>query len=250
VHVDDARDVEPGRERGHWGIVTRTAFRAIGDSYPAWMPCRRFAALAVPALAVAAAAVVLPHTPAGLRELLLDAGPVAPVVALAAWVVLTPALFPGTVLAAAGGLAFGAAGGAALAFAGALAGGATAFAVARFAARGATGRLVARSPRLARLDALVERRGFAAVLAARLTPGVPATGLHYVAGASRVRVGSFIAAMAVAAPLRTVPYAVLGTGLASGSIVALAVAGGSIVLGAIASAVLVRHLVRAAPAGA
>ena len=218
-------------------IVTRTAFRAIGDSYPAWMPCRRFAALAVPALAVAAAAVVLPHTPAGLRELLLDAGPVAPVVALTAWVVLTPALFPGTVLAAAGGLAFGAAGGAALAFAGALAGGATA-------------RLVARSPRLARLDALLERRGFAAVLAARLTPGVPATGLHYVAGASRVRVGSFIAAMAVAAPLRTVPYAVLGTGLASGSIVALAVAGGSIVLGAIASAVLVRHLVRAAPAGA
>jgi uncharacterized membrane protein YdjX (TVP38/TMEM64 family) len=230
-------------------IVTRTAFREIGDSYPGRMTRRRLAALAVPALAVAAAAVVLPHTPAGLRELLLDAGPVAPLLALAAWVVLTPALFPGAVLAAAGGLTFGAAGGAALAFAGALAGGATAFAVARYSARGATGRLVARSPRLARLDVLLERRGFAAVLAARLTPGVPATGLNYVAGASRVRVGSFIGAMAVAAPLRTVPYAVLGTGLASGSIVTLAVAGGSILLGAIASAGLVRHLVRA-PAGA
>lgn len=230
-------------------IVTRTGFRATGGSYPAWMPCRRLAALAVPALAVAAAAVLLPHTPAGLREVLLSAGPAAPVVALAAWVILTPVLFPGTVLAAAGGLAFGAAGGAALAFAGALAGGVAAFAVARATARGGTRRLVARSPRLARIDAILERRGFAAILAARLTPGVPATGLHYVAGASRVRLGSFVAAMAVAAPLRTVPYAVLGTGVASGSILTLIVAGGSIALGALASAVLVRHILRAAPAG-
>jgi uncharacterized membrane protein YdjX (TVP38/TMEM64 family) len=70
-----------------------------------------------------------------------------------------------------------------------------------------------------------------------------------VAGASRVRVGSFIAAMVVAAPLRTVPYAVLGTGLASGSILTVVIAGGSIVLGAIASGVLLRRLVHAAPAG-
>ena len=56
--------------------------------------------------------------------------------------------------------------------------------------------------------------------------------------------------MAVAAPLRTGPYAVLGTGLASGSLLTLAVAAGSIVLGAVASAVLVRHLLRAVPAGA
>jgi uncharacterized membrane protein YdjX (TVP38/TMEM64 family) len=228
--------------------VACTGFRAIGGSYPAWMPRRRLVILLVPAvLAVVAAAVLLPHTPGGLRELLLSAGPAAPLVALAAWVALTVVLFPGTVLAAAGGLAFGAAGGAALAFGGALAGGVAAFALARAAARGGTSRLVARSPRLARVDALLERRGFAAVLAARLTPGVPATGLHYVAGASRVRLGSFVAAMAVAAPLRTVPYAVLGTGVASGSILTLAVAGGSIVLGAMASAVLVRHVLRATP---
>jgi uncharacterized membrane protein YdjX (TVP38/TMEM64 family) len=213
------------------------------------MPCRRLAALFVAAAAVAAAAVLLPHTPAGLRELLLSAGTAAPAVALVAWIVLTPALFPGTVLAAAGGLAFGGAGGAAVAFGGALAGGIAAFTVARAVARGGTGRLVGRSAKLARIDSLLERRGFAAILAARLTPGVPATGLHYVAGASRVRLGSFVAAMAVGAPLRTVPYAVLGTGVASGSILTLLVAGGSIVVGAIASGVLVRHLLRAAPAG-
>jgi uncharacterized membrane protein YdjX (TVP38/TMEM64 family) len=71
-----------------------------------------------------------------------------------------------------------------------------------------------------------------------------------VAGASRVRPGAFVAAMAVAAPLRTVPYAVLGTAVASGSMATLVVAGGSIAIGAIASAVLVRHIVRASPAGA
>ena len=209
---------------------------------------RAAAALALAAMAVAAA-VLLPHSPAGLRELLLSAGAAAPVAALAAWVLLTPALFPGTVLAAAGGLAFGAVGGAALAFGGAVAGGVAAFALARTAARGPAG-LVARSARLSRIDALLARRGFAAILAARLTPGVPAAGLHYVAGVSRVRARSFVAAMAVAAPLRTVPYAVLGTGLASGSIVTLVIAAGSIAVGGIASAVLVRRVLGAAPAGA
>ena len=55
--------------------------------------------------------LLLPHSPSDLRELLLSLGPAAPAIALAAWMVLTPALFPGTVLAAAGGLAFGALGG-------------------------------------------------------------------------------------------------------------------------------------------
>jgi uncharacterized membrane protein YdjX (TVP38/TMEM64 family) len=215
------------------------------------MPRRRLIALAGLALAVAAAAAfVLPHSPTELRALVLSVGPAAPAAALAAWIVLTPALFPGTVLAAAGGLAFGAVGGAALAYGGALAGGLAAFALARTAAAGTTGRLVARSPRLARVDALLERRGFAAVLAARLTPGVPATGLNYVAGASRVRARAFVTAMAVAAPLRTVPYAVLGTGLAEGSSVTLAMAAGSIVLGGVASGLLVRHLLRTSPAAA
>jgi hypothetical protein len=59
-----------------------------------------------------------------------------------------------------------------------------------------------------------------------------------------------MAAMAVAAPLRTIPYAVLGTGLAAGSILTLSIAAGSIALGAIASALLVRHVLRAAPATA
>jgi hypothetical protein len=56
--------------------------------------------------------------------------------------------------------------------------------------------------------------------------------------------------MADAAPLRTVPYAVLGTGVAAGSTLTLLIAAASIALGAIASALLARHVLRAAPAGA
>jgi uncharacterized membrane protein YdjX (TVP38/TMEM64 family) len=89
---------------------------------------------------------------------------------------------------------------------------------------------------------MLERRGFAAVLAARLMPGVPAGGLHYAAGVSPVSARAFAAAIAIGALLRTVPYAVLGQGLVSGSLATVLLAGGSIMLGGLAAAVLVRHL--------
>jgi uncharacterized membrane protein YdjX (TVP38/TMEM64 family) len=84
------------------------------------MPSRRLIGLVAVAIpAFVAAAILLPHSPSGLRELLLSVGPAAPAIAVAAWIVLTPALFPGTVMAAVGGLAFGTLGGGALAFGGA-----------------------------------------------------------------------------------------------------------------------------------
>src|ERR1700750_2295894 len=125
------------------------------------MPMRRLAALAPVVVVAVGAAVVLPHSPEALRHLVLAAGAVAPLVMLAAWVVLTPALFPGPVLAASGGLAFGAAGGAALAFGGAVLGGLAAFALARTVGRGAVEPRVRRSAPLARVNAMLERRGFA-----------------------------------------------------------------------------------------
>ena len=81
-------------------------------------------------------------------------------------------------------------------------------------------------------------------------PGVPAGGLHYAAGASPVRLGSFAGAMAIGALLRTVPYALLGNGLGSGSTRALLIAGASIAVSAVTAAVLVRRLRRPAVAAA
>jgi uncharacterized membrane protein YdjX (TVP38/TMEM64 family) len=213
------------------------------------MPLGRLAAAVPVAAVVIAAAVWLPHTPSGLRDLVLAAGVAAPAAVLVAWVVLTPALFPGPVLAAASGLAFGAAGGTALACAGAVLGGLAAFWVSRTAARGTVIRLARRSPKLERVQAMLEQRGFAAVLAARITPGVPATALCYAAGASPVRVRPFTAAIAIGALLRTTPYALLGEGLGSGSPLTIAIAAASIAIGA-AGAVLLARGVRSTIAGA
>ena len=202
------------------------------------MPLRRLAALA-PVVAVGiAAALALPHSPAELHHIV---GSVGPVVLLAAWVVLTPALFPAPVLAAAGGLAFGAAVGTALAWGGAVLGGLAAFAVARTAARGAVEPRVQRSRRLARVNALLERRGFAAILAARLMPGVPASGVYYAAGVSRIRGSAFTAAIAIGALLRTTPYVLLGDGFSTGSPVPLAAAALSAAIGAAGAALLLRQ---------
>jgi uncharacterized membrane protein YdjX (TVP38/TMEM64 family) len=139
------------------------------------------------------------------------------------------------------GLAFGAVG-APLALAGALLGGLGAFGLARIAAPATARRLVARNARLTRLDELLERRGFATILAARLMPGVPAGGPHYAAGLSSIRPRAFAGAMPIGAIVRTVPYAVIGMGLASGSAFALIVGGSSVILGDATAAVLVRHL--------
>lgn len=206
------------------------------------------AALAIPTFVTAA--VLLPHSPDALRELVLSVGPAAPLIAVAAWIVVTPALFPGTVLAAACGLAFGAAGGAALAWVGALGGGMAAFALSRTVARSSVEPFLRRTERLTKVRTVLERRGFAAVLAARLMPGVPAGGLHYAAGVSPVSARAFAAAIAIGALLRTVPYAVLGQALVSGSLAPILLASASILLGGLAAAVLVRHLRQPADAAA
>jgi uncharacterized membrane protein YdjX (TVP38/TMEM64 family) len=194
--------------------------------------------------AFAAAAVLLPHSPEGLRGLLAGVGPAAPLVVLAGWILLTPAMFPGTVLAAVGGLAFGALGGSVLALIGAVTGGLAAFALARTTARGPVQRFVQRQPRLARLEAVLEHRGFASVLAARLMPGVPVTGLHYAAGISSVPARAFAGAIAIGALLRTVPYAILGQGFGSGSITTILIAAGAVALGGVTAGMLVRQIRR------
>jgi hypothetical protein len=56
--------------------------------------------------------------------------------------------------------------------------------------------------------------------------------------------------MAIGALLRTVPYALLGNGLGSGSTLALLVAGASIAIGALTAAILLRRLRRLAVAAA
>jgi uncharacterized membrane protein YdjX (TVP38/TMEM64 family) len=65
-------------------------------------------------------------------------------------------------------------------------------------------------PRVHGLRGRLERRGFLSVLLLRAAPGVPATALNYAAGLSRVRLGHFAAAVALAQSPRVVAYALRG----------------------------------------
>jgi hypothetical protein len=64
------------------------------------MPSRRLIGVtALVGAAFAAGVILLPHSPADLRELIVAAGVAAPAIALGAWILLTPAMFSRTVLA-------------------------------------------------------------------------------------------------------------------------------------------------------
>ena len=102
---------------------------------------------------------------------------------------LTCALFPGPLLAGASGLLFGTALGTPVAITAATLGAVLAFGVARFAAHDAVEQLAGR--RLAPLQEWIERRGFWAVLYARIAPGVPYSLVNYAAGLTRVSLPAF-----------------------------------------------------------
>jgi len=124
---------------------------------------------------------------------------------------LTCALFPGPLLAAASGLLFGTALGTPVSIIAATLGGLVAFSIARFVAHDAVDALAGR--RLRDLQAWIERRGFWAVLYARIAPGIPYTLVNYVAGLTRVRIAAFAAATAIGVAPRAFAYTALGGSL-------------------------------------
>jgi uncharacterized membrane protein YdjX (TVP38/TMEM64 family) len=124
---------------------------------------------------------------------------------------LTCALFPGPLLAGASGLLFGTALGTPVSIAAATLGAVLAFSIARFLAHDAVDALAGR--RLRGVQEWIERRGFWAVLYARIAPGVPYSLLNYVAGVTRVRVAAFAAATAIGVAPRAFAYTALGGSL-------------------------------------
>jgi uncharacterized membrane protein YdjX (TVP38/TMEM64 family) len=176
-------------------------------------PRLRLCALAIAvALAFAAVSALAPHSPAAIRESVAGLGIAAPLILIAAWGVLTPALFPGTVLAAGGGLLLGAAPGVVVSLAGATLGAGAAFAIARLA--GPRGRVPDAAARLGSLQIRLERRPVMAVALLRVAPGVPASLLNYAIGLSRVRARHFLLGITIGGAPRVAVYALLGAHLA------------------------------------
>ena len=150
-------------------------------------------------------------SPERVRSLIDPLGAAAVPAFVVVSALLTCALFPGPLLAAASGLLFGTALGTPVSITAATLGAVIAFSIARFVAHDAVDALAGR--RLRNLQAWIERRGFWAVLYARIAPGVPYTLVNYVAGLTRVPLSAFAVATAIGVAPRAFAYTALGGSL-------------------------------------
>ena len=178
-------------------------------------PLLRVAAFAV-ALAVvfAVVLVLVARSPEQVARAADGSGAWAPVVFVALCSGLTLAFFPFPLVAAAGGVLFGTLEGTLLSILGAGIGAVLAFLVARHLA-GEAARSLVRGKRLAALLEAVERRGFVAVLYARIVPGVPRDAANYAFGLTHVGLAAFAAATVLGIAPRAFAYCALGGSLGS-----------------------------------
>lgn len=121
-----------------------------------------------------------------------EAGPWAPVVFIALYIVGSLALIPGAVLTLIAGAVFGLSRGIPIVFAGAVLGSSTAFFVARRLARERVARWLARDARAKAIGDAVAGRGLLVVLLLRLSPVFPYNIVNYALGASGVRYRDFL----------------------------------------------------------
>jgi uncharacterized membrane protein YdjX (TVP38/TMEM64 family) len=173
----------------------------------------------------------MPHSTHGVRDLADDAGPFAVLALLGVWLVATPSLISGVLLAGATGMLLGPLEGSIVTVAGLVLGATAAFFIGRRLGGNALGKFGGRTEKIV---AALEARSFRSMLCLRAAPAMPATGISYVAGMSRISLGTFVAATAIGGAPRGIAYAVLGSNVGDPS--ALAVAAPAVVL--IAMAVL------------
>lgn len=171
-----------------------------------WVRLIVFAGIVVAGVAVAAI-VGLPDVQQ-LRADIAAAGPVAPVLFVALYAVATLAPVPKNVFGVAAGLLFGVVLGTAVVLLAAMLGALAAFVLGRTMARAAVERIT--GARVARVDALLRRRGLLAVIGVRLIPVLPFTAINYAAGLTAVGTRDYVIGTAVGIVPGTVAYVALG----------------------------------------
>ena len=169
-------------------------------------------------------------------------GVAAPLVFIVVSASLTCALFPGPVLAGASGLLFGTALGFPVALTAATLGASSAFLIARHVGLSAVEQLA--GPRVRRIRDWIARRGFVAVLYARIVPGMPFAVVNYASGLTRLRLPVFAAATALGAAPRAFAYTALGGSLGNWNSPETLIAAAVLVAMAVLGLVLLRREVR------
>jgi len=149
--------------------------------------------------------------PAGadIHRIVHRAGWLAPVVFVMIYVGLTVLLFPAVVATLAGGALFGVVAGSLITLVAAVLGATIAFAIGRRLGQADVQRLI--GGRASRLEEWMRRRGFVALLYARLVPIVPFNLLNYAAGMTGMSLRSYVAATAIGIIPGTVAYTALGS---------------------------------------
>jgi uncharacterized membrane protein YdjX (TVP38/TMEM64 family) len=127
-------------------------------------------------------------------EAIQEAGPAAPILFAAVYVLAVVALIPGSILTLAAGVLFGVGLGVAVVFIAATVGASIAFLIARHLARPSVERRMFRDPSLKAVAEAVEQRGFKIAFLLRLTPLVPFSLLNYALGLSRIRFRDYLLA--------------------------------------------------------
>lgn len=178
-------------------------------------------------------------SPERVRDEIEPLGAAAPVAFVVASSLLTCVLFPGPLLAGASGLLFGTALGTPLSVLSTTVGASLAFSIARRTGAGAAEALS--GPRLRAGQEWIERRGFLAVLYARIAPGMPFALISYAAGLTRVRLVAFAGATAIGAAPRAFAYTALGGSLDDLGSPEAIVAGAVLVVMALGGAVALRR---------
>jgi uncharacterized membrane protein YdjX (TVP38/TMEM64 family) len=202
-----------------------------------WIRPALLAVLAVAAVAVAMTVGVPPIE--DVRAAVGAAGWAGPVLYAGLYAALSLTPTPATVLSIGGGVLFGLAVGVPVVLAGALVGAVAGFALARLLGRSTVAGLG--GDRLARLDALLQRRGLLAMVAVRLVPTVPFAMLNAACGLTGVRARDYVLGTAVGiVPAATALVAVGAYGADPVSVPFLLSAGGLAVL-LIGGAVLARR---------
>lgn len=133
-----------------------------------------------------------------IQRVLAEFGPWAPVVYLILFTIVPLTFFPDSVLAMAGGIAFGVKNGFLLALAGAILGSSLAFFLTRTFGRKYLKKYLEKKEGVATLSKQIERKGFLVILLLRLTP-IPFDIISYAAGLSSVQYRDFFLATVMGA---------------------------------------------------
>lgn len=150
------------------------------------------------------------------RDWIHGYGAWAPVVFIAGYVVAKLCFFPALPLTLLGGIAFGPLRGTIYVSIAATLGASLAFLAARYALRGLVEDWIARSPRLARLDAAVAQYGWRILMVTRLVPLFPFTLQNFAYGLTRIHFGVYVGVSWVCMLPATIAYTLAASALAEG----------------------------------